>query len=236
MKKLRGPTLSIRAKGPLAIFTRPEFKTERVSYEVPTPSAVRGIYEAICWKPAIQWHIERIYVFNEIAFTAIKRNEVTSKSSSPTRSMVSRGIRNFSYNINVESVRAQRNTVALKDVDYQFEAFFTLTDKAGPEDNINKFINIFSRRVEKGQHFHQPYFGCRECIAEIGPGLEHPKEKAIAESKELGIMLWDIAFQAKKTGKNLPLFFHAVMNNGIVDIPPSPIGYEEVRYDFASTP
>jgi CRISPR-associated protein Cas5d len=236
MKKLRGPTLSIRAKGPLAIFTRPELKTERVSYEVPTPSAIRGIFEAICWKPAIQWHVERIYVFNEIAFTAIKRNEVTSKSSTPTRSMVSMGIRNFSYNIDVESVRAQRNTVALKDVDYQFEAFFTMTDKAGSEDNIYKFIDIFSRRVEKGQHFHQPYFGCRECIAEISPGLEHPQEKTIAESKELGIMLWDIAFQAKETGKNLPLFFHAVMNNGIVDIPASPIGYEEVRYDLASAP
>ena len=122
MKKLRGPTLSIRAKGPLAIFTRPELKTERVSYEVPTPSSVRGIYEAICWKPAIQWHIERIYIFNDIAFTAIKRNEVNNKTPMPNREVITTGKRNFShgiYGIDVETTRAQRNTVALTNVDYQ---------------------------------------------------------------------------------------------------------------------
>ncbi len=88
MKKRRGPTLSLRAKGPLAIFTRPELKTERVSYEVPTPSAVRGIFEAICWKPAIQWHVESIFVFNEISFASIKRNELNSKSIMPSKQMM----------------------------------------------------------------------------------------------------------------------------------------------------
>jgi len=88
IKRKRGPTLSLRAKGPLAIFTRPELKTERVSYEVPTPSAVRGIFEAICWKPAIQWHVQSIYVFNEISFTAIKRNELNSKSVTPSMLMM----------------------------------------------------------------------------------------------------------------------------------------------------
>ena len=237
MKKLRGPTLSIRAKGPLAIFTRPELKTERVSYEVPTPSSIRGIYEAICWKPAIQWHIERIYIFNDIAFTAIKRNEVNNKTSMPNREVITTGKRNFShgiYGIDVETARAQRNTVALKNVDYQFEAFFTLTDAAGPKDNIYKFIDMFSRRVEKGQHFHQPYFGCRECIAEIQPGIDQPEKQTIKETKELGIMLWDIAFRTEKNGQNLPLFFNAEIRDGIVDIPLQPIGYEEARYDFAS--
>jgi CRISPR-associated protein Cas5d len=163
MKKKRGPTLSLRAKGPLAIFTRPELKTERVSYEVPTPSAVRGIFEAICWKPAIQWHVERIYVFNEISFTAIKRNELNDKAIPPSKQMMDGGVREFTYgiygiNIEDEQTRAQRNTVALRNVDYQFEAFFTLTDKAGPDDNIYKFIDMFTRRVDNGQHFHQPYF------------------------------------------------------------------------------
>lgn len=232
MEKRRGPTLKLRAKGPLAIFTRPELKTERVSYEVPTPSSVRGIFEAICWKPAIQWHVERIYLFNEIAFTAMKRNELNNKSTMPSKQMMDSGMREFTYgiygiNVEDEQTRAQRNTVALRDVDYQFEAFFTLTERAGPEDNIFKFIDMFSRRSEKGQHFHQPYFGCRECIAEILPSIEKPEEQAISVSKELGIMLWDIEFGGGESRQNTPLFFNAKLENGKVEIPFYPIGREE---------
>lgn len=235
MKKLRGPTLSLRAKGPLAIFTRPELKTERVSYEVPTPSAVRGIFEAICWKPAIQWHVERIYVFNEISFTAMKRNELNSKSVTPSMQMMDCGRREFThgiYGIDIESDRAQRNTLALRNVDYQFEAFFSLTVKAGRADNIYKFIDMFSRRVEKGQHFHQPYFGCRECVAEIISPIAKPQEHVIPLSKELGIMLWDIEFGAEAKRQNTPLFFNAKLENGKIDVPLSPIGREEVSYDI----
>ncbi len=237
MEKRRGPTLKLRAKGPLAIFTRPELKTERLSYEVPTPSSVRGIFEAICWKPAIQWHVERIYVFNEISFTAIRRNELNDKAIPPSKQMMDRGVREFTYGIygiNVEDDRAQRNTVALRNVDYQLEAFFTLTERAGPEDNIFKFIDMFSRRLEKGQHFHQPYFGCRECIAEILPPVEKPEEHAISVSKELGIMLWDIEFGSGAERKNTPLFFNAKLENGIMEIPLHPIGREEVSYDIES--
>lgn len=237
MKKKRGPTLSLRAKGPLAIFTRPELKTERVSYEVPTPSAVRGIFEAICWKPAIYWHVERIYVFNEISFTAMKRNELNRKSIMPSKQMMDFGMREFTYGIygiNVEDDRAQRNSVALRNVDYQFEAFFTLTGKAGPGDNIFKFIDIFSRRLEKGQHFHQPYFGCRECIAEIHPPIEKPEEQAIPISKELGLMLWDIEFGGGKDRQNTPFFFNAKLENGKIEIPLHPIGRGEVSYDIES--
>lgn len=238
MKKKRGPTLSLRAKGPLAIFTRPELKTERVSYEVPTPSAVRGIFEAICWKPAIQWHVERIYVLNEISFTSMKRNELNSKSIMPSKQMMDGGMREFThgiYGINVESVRAQRNTVALRNVDYQFEAFFTLTERAGAGDNIYKFVDMFTRRVKKGQHFHQPYFGCRECISEIHPPIEKPEERSISISKELGIMLWDIEFGGGKARQNTPLFFNAKLESGKIDIPLYPIGREEVSYDIEST-
>ncbi len=239
MKKKRGPTLSLRAKGPLGIFTRPELKTERVSYEVPTPSAVRGIYEAICWKPAIQWHVERIYVFNEISFTAMKRNELNNKSIMPSKQMMDSGTREFTYgiygiNAEDERARAQRNTIALRNVDYQFEAFFTLTERAGSEDNIFKFIDMFSRRLEKGQHFHQPYFGCRECIAEILPPIEKPKEWTIPISKELGLMLWDIEFGAGTARQNTPLFFNATLENGKMEIPLHPIGREEVSYDIES--
>jgi CRISPR-associated protein Cas5d len=229
MQKQRGPTLSLRAKGPLAIFTRPELKTERVSYEVPTPSAVRGIFEAVCWKPAVQWHIERIYVFNDIAFTPIKRNELNSKATIPTKQMIDVGSRDCSreiYGLNVESDRAQRNTIALRDVDYQFDAFFTLTARAGKDDNINKFVDMFSRRVEKGQHFHQPCFGCRECIAEILPPLKNPQDHVIKLTKELGIMLWDIEFGTGENRKNTPMFFNAKIENGKVDVPLFPIGRE----------
>jgi len=249
MKKKRGPTLSLRAKGPLAIFTRPELKTERVSYEVPTPSAVRGIFEAVCWKPAIQWHIERIYVLNKIAFTSIKRNELTLKSAQPTHAQLAGESLGFEHSIDVDRMtkrlekgkwkfdtpnRAQRNTVALRDVDYQFSAFFTITDKAGNDDNINKFIDMFSRRVKKGQHFHQPYFGCRECVSDILSPLDNPKERTIHLTKELGIMLWDIEFGTGGARKNTPMFFNARMENGIVDIPLNPIGREEVAYDIES--
>ncbi len=249
MKKLRGPTLSIRAKGPLAMFTRPELKTERVSYEVPTPSAVRGIFEAICWKPAIQWHVERIYLFNEISFTSIKRNELTCKTVQPSQILMDGKRGHYEYSIEVDKVtkrrekgkwkydspnRAQRNTVALRNVDYQLEAFFTLTEKAGRDDNIYKFIDMFSRRVEKGQHFHQPYFGCRECVAEISPPINNPHDKAIQFSKELGVMLWDIEFGTGAKRQNTPLFFNAELDNGKIDVPLAPIGREEVSYDIES--
>ncbi len=232
MQKQRGPSDSMRAKGPLSIFTRPELKTERVSYEVPTPSAVRGIFEAVCWKPAIQWHIERIYVLNEIAFTSIKRNELNHKATVPTKQMMNSGKRdvvNGVYGLNVEPERAQRNSITLRNVDYQFEAFFTLTERAGKDDNIYKFIDMFSRRIDNGQHFHQPYFGCRECIADVLPPLENPKDHAISLTKELGIMLWDIEFGSGEGRKNTPMFFNAKISDGIIDVPLHPIGREEVR-------
>lgn len=232
MQTQRGPTLSLRANGSLAIFTRPELKTERVSYEVPTPSAVRGIFEAVCWTPAIQWHVERIYVLNEIAFTPIKRNELNSKATIPTKQMMDVGKRDGSrgiYGLNVEPDRAQRNTIALRDVDYQFDAFFTLTSRAGKDDNIYKFIDMFSRRVENGQHFHQPYFGCRECIADVQTPLSNPKDHTVPLTKDLGIMLWDIEFGSGEGRKNTPMFFNAKMIEGIIEVPLYPIGREEVE-------
>lgn len=113
--------------------------------------------------------------------------------------------------------RAQRNTVALRDVDYVIAASFALTPKAGPLDNMTKFVEIFQRRVEKGQHFHQPYFGCREFVADIGPATGN--ETAVDDSRDFGLMLWDIHFDP---GKNRPLFFSARLDRGVLEIPENP--------------
>lgn len=207
MQKEQSRTLRLRARGPLACFTRPELKVERVSYPVMTPSAARGILEAVLWKPAIAWRIERILVLREINFTAFRRNEVNSKTpsfkSSPPPDFFA------------DEDRAQRNTVALSNVDYIVEAHFILTKQSGPEDNIRKFEDMFERRLAAGQHFHQPYFGCREFVAEVAP--PQGDESPIAESRDLGLMLHDIEFIPK--GRNVPRFFPAKLANGILDVP-----------------
>jgi CRISPR-associated protein Cas5d len=179
-----------------------------------TPSAARGILEAILWKPAITWHIERIYVLSPIQFTAFRRNEVNTKASGPSATVINNGGPAPIYF--AEEDRAQRNTVALRDVDYMIEAYFTMTEKAGPEDNINKFVEMFKRRVEKGQHFHQPYLGCREFIAEILPADN--VKPASGEDKDLGLMLWDIDFGEKNT----PVYFPARLEKGILEVPEKP--------------
>jgi CRISPR-associated protein Cas5d len=188
---------------------------ERVSYPVITPSAARGILEAILWKPAIAWHVERIRVLKQIKFTAFRRNEVNSKAVAPTANLIKHG--GASPLFFAEKDRAQRNTVALADVDYVIEAHFTLTGKAGPDDNLTKFVDMFERRVEKGQHFHQPYFGCREFAADLIPADDVPKP--IDDSRDLGLMLWDIRFESVR---NIPEFFRAELRSGVMEIPMRP--------------
>jgi CRISPR-associated protein Cas5d len=205
----------MRARGPLACFTRPELKVERVSYPVMTPSAARGLLEAVLWKPAIAWHVERIRVLKEIKFTAFRRNEVNSKAPIPKAATIRNGGPVLPYF--ADDDRAQRNTVALSDVDYVIEAYFTMTDKAGTDDNITKFVEMFNRRVEKGQHFHQPYFGCREFVAEILPADDFPTP--IQGSRDLGLMLWDIRFS---DDGNAPIFFPARLQDGVLEVPADP--------------
>jgi len=180
-----------------------------------TPSAARGLLEAVLWKPAIAWHVERIRVLKEIKFTAFRRNEVNSKASIPnTATIRNGGIAPLYF---ADEDRAQRNTVALSDVDYVIEAHFTMTDKAGSDDNLNKFVEMFNRRVVKGQHFHQPYFGCREFVAEVLAADEAPP--AVTESPNLGLMLWDIRFNK---GGNTPIFFTARLDKGVLEVPAEP--------------
>lgn len=211
------PVLQLRARGPFACFTRPELKVERVSYPVMTPSAARGAIEAVLWKPAIAWRIHRIHVLSEIRFTAFRRNEVNSRAAKPSQAVVVTGGSLDAFFADED--RAQRNTVALRDVDYLIEASFRMTDRAGPSDNIQKFVEIFERRLEKGQHFHQPYLGCREFIAEMLPADGAPP--AIDDSRDLGLMLWDIVFGPKG---NRAVFFEAKLERGVLSVPESPEG------------
>jgi len=215
MSDIRSPTLRVRARGPLACFTRPELKVERVSYPVMTPSAARGLLEAVLWKPAIEWHIERIKVLSPVRFTSFRRNEVNTKARAPARAVIRDGGQVTHYF--AEEDRAQRNTVALRDVDYVIEAHMTMTDRAGPDDNMTKFVAMFERRVEKGQHFHQPYFGCREFVAEMMPAGGAPE--SIGQSGDLGIMLWDIAYGREG---NRPIFFEAHLQDGVLEVPADP--------------
>ncbi|HUP58787.1 MAG TPA: type I-C CRISPR-associated protein Cas5c [Thermoanaerobaculia bacterium] len=209
----RSSPLSVRVRGSLACFTRPELKTERVSYEVMTPSAARGVLEAICWKPAIVWRIERIKVLAPIVFTSIRRNEVNARISSDSAISWMRGTERPEVYFADED-RAQRHTLALRDVDYVVEAYFELTSRAGTADNVNKFEEIFRRRVEKGQCFHRPYLGCREFTADFANSDGHPVP--IPETRLLGRMLFDLDYGEP----NRPLFFDAGLVDGVLAVPP----------------
>lgn len=211
--------IKIRVKGDYALFSRPEMKVERVSYDVITPSAARGILEAIHWKPAIRYYIDRIHVLNPIKFDNIRRNEVKSKVPSFKPETVMSAQKRLYFLVDDGDNRQQRAATLLRNVDYIIEAHFELTDKAGPGDNPGKHLDIFNRRLKKGQTFQQPYLGCREFPARVEPVEEKeiPKSCYAGEIRELGYMLLDIDFANNMT----PLFFKAVMENGIIS-PPHP--------------
>lgn len=205
----------LRAWGDNACFTRPEMKVERVSYDVMTPSAARGILEAILWKPAIRWRVTRIDVLAPVRWESVRRNEVDAVMHS-----------GGALGLYVEDARQQRAGLFLRDVDYLIHARFELTDKAGPDENPTKFVEMFRRRAQKGQCFNQPYLGCREFAAAFafvdsaGGGLPQP----ITENRNLGWMLHDMDFSS---GEPMPRFFQAEMRNGSIEVPPWDSG--EVR-------
>lgn len=209
----------VRVQGPMACFTRPELKVERVSYEVMTRAAARGILQAICWKPAIEWQVHQIAVLSPIRWTSVRRNEVQSKASGPDRQFF------------IEDERTQRNTVCLRDVDYVIDASFVMTDVAGEDDNVRKFEDMFSRRAEKGQHHQPPCLGVREFAADVTLLPEGAALKPIDPSvrRPLGWMFWDFLWtrpEEKKQDrenpgkvKPRPLYFDAWIHNGIVHLP-----------------
>jgi len=213
-----GYGVKLRVWGDYACFSRPEMKVERVSYDVMTPSAARGILEAIHWKPAIRWVVDRIHVLNPIHFDNVRRNEVKSKIPKPNPATVMRDKKPLFYLVDDGDNRQQRAATLLRNVAYVIEAHFDLTEKAGSEDNEGKHLDIFNRRARTGQFFHQPCFGCREFPAffELLDG-ELPISCYQGETKELGYMLLDIDF----ANGMKPLFFKATMQDGVIT-PPAP--------------
>ena len=206
--------ISLEVWGDYALFTRPEMKVERVSYDVMTPSAARGLIEAIYWHPGLRWVIDCIHVCAPIRFTNLRRNEVKSTlSARSVRTVMERGTGEL-YLCTANDIQ-QRAALLLRDVHYVIEAHFDVTDKAAPGDNPGKFQDIVKRRLRKGQCYSQPYLGCRECTAHFGlwEGDEIP---AIQETRDLGYMLFDMDYTDPKNIQ--PMFFRARMVNGMIDL------------------
>lgn len=205
--------------GDHACFTRPEMKVERVSYDVMTPSAARGVLEAIHWKPAILWVVDAIHVLNPIRFTSIRRNEVGAKiPAGSVRSAMNRGDTN-GLGLAVDENRQQRAATVLVKPAYVIEAHFELTDAAGEGDTAVKHIAMFNRRAAAGQCFHRPYLGTREFAAhfELVEGdLPPSKLPDDQHNRDLGWMLHDIDHANDHT----PYFFRAGLVDGVMAVPP----------------
>lgn len=206
--------------GERALFTRPEMKVERVSYDIITPSAARGILEAIHWKPAIRWVVDSIQVLKPIRFESIRRNEVGGKLSAASVGKAINAGRTDSLVSYIEEDRQQRAATLLRDVGYVIAAHFELTDKAGPDDNVGKHLDIFNRRARRGQCFQAPCLGTREfpaSFALIEDNAAVPvTDPMLAGERDLGWMLHDIDFTDGMT----PCFFRAHMVDGRVAVPP----------------
>lgn len=210
-----GYGIKLEVWGDYALITRPEMKVERVSYDVITPSAARGIIDAVYWKPAIAWHIDKIHVCNPIKFTNIRRNEVKSKIlARAVYSVMSGGSKPIYINTNAD--RQQRASMVLKNVRYIIEAHFELTDKAGETDTIEKHYNIALRRMRNGQCYHNPYFGCREFPANFRLMEEDLPKSTLTGEMDLGYMLYDLDFTDQEDIK--PMFFRAIMRDGVIDL------------------
>ncbi len=206
--------IQVEVWGDYALFTRPELKVERVSYDVMTPSAARGLIEAIYWHPGLKWHIDRIHVMNPIAFTNIRRNEVKDKILASNVRFVMTGAARQAAIYTGESIQQRASTV-LTDVRYVIDAHFTLTDKASPTDNEGKFIDIARRRLEKGQCYHQPCFGCREFPAHFR-AWRGGSVPTVPESRSLGLMLYDLDYSDPRNIQ--PMFFRAELTNGVLEV------------------
>lgn len=209
--------ISLEVWGKYASFNRPEMKTERVSYDVMTPSAARGLLEAIYWHPGMKWCIDRIHVCAPIRFTNLRRNEVSSTLSAKTaRTVMERG--KGELWIAASKDIQQRSALLLRDVRYVIEAHFDMTDKAAPGDNPGKFQDILKRRIQKGQFYHQPCFGCREFPANFKLCEELPPcpEELLGE-RDLGYMLWDLNYTDPRN--ITPRFFRAKLRDGVLTVP-----------------
>ena len=204
--------------GDYACFTRPEMKVERVSYDVMTPSAARGILDAIHWKPGVRWAVDRIHVLRPIRFESFRRNELGSKVSVTNVRKAMRSGNSEDLHAYIGEDRQQRASTLLRDVAYVIEAHFEFTDAAKAEDTEGKHLSMFNRRASKGQCFHRPYLGTREFAADFAlvegemPASTLPQEH---RNRDLGWMLHDIDH-----GNREPRFFRAQLRDGVVEVPP----------------
>jgi CRISPR-associated protein Cas5d len=228
--------IKLKVWGDLASFNRPEMKVERVSYDVMTPSAARGILEAIYWKPQMRWVVDRIHVLNPIRFTHVRRNEIDCKiAGKGVASAMKSG--SGALGIAVEEHRQQRAAMVLRDVCYVIEAHVEILDPTGPngatEDKPEaKHLDMFNRRAARGQYFHHPYLGVREFPADFELVEDIPPcPEGLSGKRDLGFMLHDIAFIPDPEGKIIesnkgmkltaePRFFRAQMHDGIINVPP----------------
>ena len=204
--------------GEYACFTRPEMKVERVSYDAMTPSAARGVLEAIHWKPAIRWEIDRIHVLKPIRFETLRRNELGHKIPAGNISKAMQVGSTEGLRTVIEEDRQQRAATLLRDVGYVIEAHFTLTAAAGADDSEAKHLAMFKRRAMRGQCFHRPYLGTREFAADFALADDTMPVSYLPEDqrdRDLGWMLFDIDFADDSS----PRFFRARLSSGAIDVP-----------------
>ena len=204
--------LCLEIWGDYALFSRPEMKVERVSYDVITPSAARGIMEAIYWHPGIRYEVTKIFVLNKIKFANIRRNEVSQKISAPNVKKFMKSKEGELY-IATSKDRTQRFSMVLKDVHYVIEIQVETT-----EENLLKTYNILQRRLIKGQCYHTPYFGTREFPAhfKLCEDISKIETAYPNEVRDLGFMLYDMDYSDKDD--ICPRFFRAKMENGIINV------------------
>ena len=202
----------IECWGDYACFTRPEMKVERVSYDIMTPSAARGLVEAIYWHPGMRYIIDAIGLMSPIQFTNVRRNEVKSKILSS--SVLKNGTSGESLGIVTTQEIVQRASTILKDVHYYIDLHFKMTEKANAGDNPGKFKEMLSRRARKGQCYHQPYLGCREFPASFRLVEDDEVVQVYPESRDLGYMLYDMDYS---DGEHIiPRFFRAKLEDGVL--------------------
>lgn len=214
--------VNVRVSGSWACFTRPEMKVERVTYQYMTPSAARGVLEAICWEPQFRWVVTEIRVLQPVRYQSLTRNEVQKKI--PTGNVAGwmadpASMKPFYANTRGRDEgenATQRSTLALRDVAYSITAR-ALVDGPNlrPEDTPEKYASMFERRVQRGQCFHRPYLGCREFSAGFSP--VDPAEVAVPDTADLGLMLYDIVYP-RAGGREKPeaVFFQARIDSGVI--------------------
>ncbi len=209
--------VSLEVWGSYALFSRPELKTERVSYDVMTPSAARGLIEAIFWHPGLRYTIDRIHVCAPIRTMNLRRNEVKSTVSARAAHTVMERGRGELYLATPDDIQ-QRAALLLRDVHYVIEAHFDMTPQAAPGDNPGKFQDILKRRIHRGQFYHQPCFGCREFPAQFRLCRDLPPcPEELKGERDLGYMLWDMDYSDPEN--ITPLFFRAKLVDGVLEIP-----------------